>query len=138
MSRSVVSVRNGSLPLAGRGDELRALTSVLTGSPALAVVCGEAGVGKSRLVAEALASTADSGRWTATGYCQPLREPFPYGPVLDCVRAIPDRLGDPAEANPVTGALAAYLPELAAQLPTPPAPMPAADQHRVFRAVHAV
>jgi DNA-binding CsgD family transcriptional regulator len=54
--------QTGGWPLAGRAEELRAIDEALaSGSPAGVVLVGEPGVGKTRLVREALA------RWSATG-----------------------------------------------------------------------
>ncbi|WP_248843856.1 AAA family ATPase, partial [Streptomyces albus] len=122
----------------GRRDELGALCAALAAAPSVAFVEGEAGIGKTRLIHEALARTATPGRRVLAGNCLPLREPFPYGPVVDLFRGLGDDL--PRRLNPVCGALRSHVPELAAALP--PAPEPAADhratQHRLFRAVRAL
>ncbi|WP_340558563.1 ATP-binding protein [Streptomyces sp. GSL17-111] len=124
--------------LVGRTGELHALLDALTHPPAVVLVEGEAGIGKTRLVREALGHVSVRGRTVLTGGCHPLREPFPYGPVFELLRRLEGRL--PAELNPVCGALRPYLPELAEGLP--PAPEPLADQrvdqHRLFRAVRAL
>lgn len=121
----------------GRQDELDALTAALAAPPSVVFVEGEAGIGKTRLVHEAL-GRAPAGRRALLGSCLPLREPFPYGPVVDLFRGLGDAL--PAPLNPVCGALRAHVPELAAALP--PAPEPPTDhraaQHRLFRAVRAL
>ncbi|NSC20755.1 AAA family ATPase [Streptomyces albus subsp. chlorinus] len=128
----------GASRFVGRGDELGALCEALATSPSVAFVEGEAGIGKTRLIDEALGRPAAAGRRVLVGTCLPLREPFPYGPVVDLFRGLAEEL--PSRLNPVCGALRGYLPELAAALP--PAPEPSADhratRHRLFRAVRAL
>ncbi|MFB8202473.1 ATP-binding protein [Kitasatospora purpeofusca] len=133
----------------GRVGELARLTDALARPPAVLLVEGEAGSGKSRLVAEALraldaaagsgtnangpATDATPGNSTppapgATaprrpvllGRCHPLREPEPFGPVVDALRDAAVLLPPPAELPPSTGALRLVLPDLAAQLPAGP------------------
>ncbi|WP_285507031.1 LuxR family transcriptional regulator [Actinokineospora sp. NBRC 105648] len=70
-------------PLVGRVAELARLSSVAP--PALLLVAGEAGVGKSRLVAELREHPDVVGAHWLIGECLPLREPFPLGPVLDAL-----------------------------------------------------
>lgn len=101
----------------------------------MVVVAGEAGVGKSRLMMELVARRALAGRTVLIGHCHPLREPLPFGPVVQALagaeRALPAR---PA-LGPVAGSLRALLPELADRLPAalPPTGDPRADRHRQFR-----
>ncbi|MGW4897432.1 ATP-binding protein [Kitasatospora sp. NPDC004240] len=104
----------------GRQDELAAVVAALSSRPAVAVIEGPAGIGKSRLVTEALAVLARDGVRTPTGLCHPLREPQPYGPVTDALRAAGPWL-PPADAiGADAGALAPLLPDLADRLPPPP------------------
>ncbi len=119
--------------LVGRDVELRRILDGAMRSPAVIMLEGEAGVGKTRLATALLACPELAGRPVLTGSCQPLREPFPYGVVFDALKDV-----RPAgELNPVTGVLAPYLPELAAFLPAPPPRLgdPRAERHRLFRAV---
>ncbi|MEW9549846.1 AAA family ATPase [Nonomuraea sp. NPDC050783] len=130
--------------LVGRDVPLRTLTSAITGPPAVIQVQGEAGIGKTRLVRAAIECAAATGRADRTvllGHCHQIREPFPYGPVLDALRHLAPALPGPDRLSPVTGALRAYLPELAGCLPPEPSPAPddpRAGRHRLFRAVHAL
>lgn len=137
MASSVLR-RSGAPVLVGRTGELHALLDAITHPPSVALVEGEAGIGKTRLIREALAHVSIRGRRTLLGTCHPLREPFPYGPVFDLLRRLEGRM--PAGLNPVCGALRPYLPELADSLP--PALEPLHDhrarQHRLFRAVRAL
>ncbi|WP_146088394.1 ATP-binding protein [Actinacidiphila yanglinensis] len=122
----------------GRSRELAALRQALGAAPAIVLVDGEAGIGKSRLVAEALAGMDDVRR--LRGGCEPVQEPFPLGPVLDAVRGHADRLPPPGALSPVVGALVPYLPEIAARLPPAPPPLNdlPAERHRLFRGVLAL
>ncbi len=102
--------------------------------PALALVEGEAGVGKSRLVSEALADSALRERRVLFGNCHRLREPFLLGPLVEALRGAGPE--PPIRAlNPVAGALRPLLPELAGFLPPEPPPIddPRAQRHRTFR-----
>ncbi|MCG5212810.1 helix-turn-helix transcriptional regulator [Streptosporangium sp. KLBMP 9127] len=126
--------------LVGRASELHVLIDALTHPPSVALVEGEAGIGKTRLVRAALGRLASGGRTILLGYCHQIREPFPYGPVFEALREIEDRLPATGALNPVTGALRGYLPELAGALPPAPPPLdnPQAERHRVFRAIRAL
>ncbi|TDD29277.1 LuxR family transcriptional regulator [Actinomadura sp. KC06] len=132
-------IRTPAAPvLIGRSGELHSLLEAMTHPPAVALVEGEAGIGKTRLIHEALRHPSARGRRVLSGNCHPLREPFPYGPVFELLRgAADDRV---AGLSPVCGALRPYLPELADRLP--PAPEPLQDvrarEHRLFRAVRAL
>ncbi|MFD9704497.1 ATP-binding protein [Lentzea sp. NPDC059081] len=130
-------MRTSSPVLVGRGDQLGALRAAVPSHPAVVLVEGEAGVGKSRLVRELL--DADLGPIAVLmGHCQPVGEPFPYGAVLEALRDCTDRLARTrSRLSPVAGVLGALLPELAEHLPAPPPPTgdPRAERHRVFRAM---
>lgn len=124
-------VRTSSPILIGRDAELATLVQVAGTSPSVVYVEGEAGVGKTRLVGE-LGSTPG---WLTVGACQPLRDPFPYGVIFECLGG-----ARPVRPAPITGALRPYLPELADRLPPALEPLAdrAADRHRLFRAVRAL
>ncbi|MET8144649.1 AAA family ATPase [Sphaerisporangium sp. NPDC005288] len=126
--------------LVGRASELRALIDAMTRPPAVVLVEGEAGIGKTRLVRAALGRLASGDRVVLLGHCHQIREPFPYGPVFEALRDIAGRLPEPGALNPVTGALRGYLPELSGALPPSPPPLedPRAERHRVFRAIRAL
>ncbi|MER5639065.1 AAA family ATPase [Kitasatospora sp. NPDC002227] len=106
----------GPFRYVGRERELGLLLAALRRPPAVVLVEGEAGIGKSRLVAEAAAVLRAEGRPVLTGYCQPLRDPFPYGPVADALSKAGPWLPRGA-LPPATGALATLLPALADLLP---------------------
>ncbi|MFJ9446622.1 AAA family ATPase [Kitasatospora sp. NPDC101235] len=105
----------------GRRPELDRLTRAMLRPPAVVLVEGEAGLGKSRLVAEAAAGAAAAGRRVLTGFCHPLREPLAFGPVVDALRGVGPFL-PPADRIPASaGALRPLLPDLADRLPPLPA-----------------
>ncbi|MEU4445177.1 AAA family ATPase [Actinosynnema sp. NPDC050801] len=128
--------RTSSPILIGRGEQLAALREVVVRRPAVVLLEGEAGVGKSRLVSELLAG--DLGAvLPLVGYCRQVGEPFSYGALLEALRGAGRVLARQRELNPVIGALAPLLPEIAAELPAPLPPVgdPRAERHRLFRAV---
>ncbi|WP_168215257.1 helix-turn-helix transcriptional regulator [Micromonospora sp. MH33] len=115
MSRDLVSP-----VVVGRRRELgrlRALLDqVITGTPAVALIAGEAGVGKSRLTQELAAGAAGRGVRVLSGGCVELGgEGIPLAPLVDVLRALArstpadelDRLLGPARRE-----FARLLPEL--------------------------
>ena len=122
--------------LVGRADELAALVSAVLSPPAVVSIEGEAGVGKTRLVLELLEQAEVSGLVRLVGRCQPIRESFPLGPVIEAVRGLGDGIGGLA-LSPVTGALRPLLPECVPWLPEAPEPLddPVGERHRVFRSL---
>lgn len=125
--------------LVGRAAELATLVRAATEPPAVIVVEGEAGIGKSRLVAELLQQPALQGVRRLLGRCHSVREPFPLGPVLDALRDLDD-LPDARVFSPVVGALRPLLPELGDHLPAALEPLSdfRAERHLVFRAIRAL
>ncbi|GAA4945415.1 LuxR family transcriptional regulator [Yinghuangia aomiensis] len=110
----------------GRLPELSRLAEALRdadgGTPAVVLVGGEAGVGKTRLLQEFLAQAESSGAVTAVGGCLELgAEGLPFAPVSAAMRALSDGLG-PELADAVAGRehdLAWVMPHIA--------PAPAGD-----------
>jgi DNA-binding CsgD family transcriptional regulator len=93
------------LRLVGRDRELSLLTGALrdasAGRPATAVVTGEAGIGKTRLVEEVVDHAAGAGSLVASSACSPASTGrLPYGPVVDLVAALRRRLPDLARMVP--------------------------------------
>jgi DNA-binding CsgD family transcriptional regulator/tetratricopeptide (TPR) repeat protein len=123
--------------LIGRTAEFAELREAARRPPALVVIEGEAGIGKTRLVRQWLAEPdlADTAR--LVGHCTALREPFPFGSVIDALAGAAAWLPGPERLSPVTGALRPLLPELAEHLPPSLEPLGSARQerHRVFRGV---
>ncbi|MGW0802760.1 helix-turn-helix transcriptional regulator [Nonomuraea sp. NPDC002799] len=120
--------------LVGRDEELERLVAAVAAAPSVSVVEGEAGIGKSRLLAELATRPELADRRFLSGGCGQIREPFPLGPIVEALRG---RAADLAGAalSPVAGALRALLPELEAVLPESPQPLEsrAAERHRLFR-----
>ncbi|MEV6007852.1 AAA family ATPase [Streptomyces sp. NPDC051976] len=124
----------------GRDRELGTLLRAVRSRPCAVLVEGEAGIGKSRLVAEASAVLeADSVR-VIVGGCHPLREPLPFGPVIDALRGTGEWLAAADGIGPSAGVLAPLLPDLADRLPPEPPepPDPAAQRYRIAQAVRTV
>jgi DNA-binding CsgD family transcriptional regulator/tetratricopeptide (TPR) repeat protein len=120
--------------LVGRDHELGVLLEAAERAPALVVVEGEAGVGKSRLVQELLAREELQRQHRYLGRCYQLSEPFPLGPVVEALR---EAVLSSRPLPTVVGALRPLLPELAERLPSLPEPLGdrRAERHRLFRAV---
>ncbi len=104
----------------GRRDELQTLVAAAdvaaSGGAALVLVGGEAGVGKSRLVAEAAASLRDRDWLVLEGGTVALGDDgLPFGPIVQALRALvrdvdPDRIA--LAAGPTLPELARLVPEL--------------------------
>ncbi|MFJ4189196.1 ATP-binding protein [Kitasatospora sp. NPDC089509] len=125
----------------GRERELRVLFDAVRRPPAVVLVEGEAGIGKSRLLREAAAVLTAEGRPVLTGLCHPLREPFPYGPVVDALRGAGPLLPPVGRIPPTAGALAPLLPDLADRLPPPPQGTPGEarlHRHQIAQAVRSL
>src|SRR3984885_2679934 len=104
----------------GRKDELAALAQLLDRARAkdtgFAVISGEAGVGKTRLVRELTDRAAEAGFLVLTGQCVELgAEGLPLAPLVDALRILARTL-PPQELARVLGpaapVLARLLPEL--------------------------
>src|SRR5262245_41409225 len=91
----------------GRARELAWLHDLLAraaaGEPLVALVGGEAGVGKTRLVEQLAASAEQQGVRVLRGGCVPLgEEGLPFAPVTETLRGLAGEL-DPAELEVVAG-----------------------------------
>lgn len=127
----------GSSAFVGREWELASVLRALAQPPAVVLIEGEAGIGKSRLLAEVLAALAASSSGRAlVAACPPFREPHTLGPVVDAVRQGTERVAG-LRLSPLAGTLRVLFPEWSAELPL--APEPAEDataaRHRLFRAL---
>ncbi|MEV0589898.1 helix-turn-helix transcriptional regulator [Nonomuraea cavernae] len=120
--------------LVGREEELDRLVAAVSRPPAVVVLEGEAGIGKSRLLAEMAARPELADRPLLSGGARRIREPFPLGPLVEALRGTHDLLVR-AKLSPVAGALRGLLPELASVLPPALEPLDdrAAERHRLFR-----
>jgi DNA-binding CsgD family transcriptional regulator/DNA polymerase III delta prime subunit len=127
--------------LVGREAELRRLLALLddsaAGRPVVALVSGDAGVGKTRLVTELSAAARDRGFAVLTGRCAELADTVPYLPLADALR---DAATGASASSPLLDALAAR-PVLSRLLPDigPGRPvggdMPGLAQQQLFGAV---
>jgi predicted ATPase len=112
--------RVASPTFVGRVEELRTLEAArvraANGEPAVVLVGGEAGVGKTRLVAELAARCAADGTRVLYGGCVPVGgDGLPYAPIVEALRPLPDELGVDAVrelAGPSWRELARLLPSL--------------------------
>ncbi|MFE2943000.1 AAA family ATPase [Streptomyces sp. NPDC059255] len=121
----------------GRENELRAVLNVFENGPALVVIEGEAGIGKTRLVHKALASVTGTGRRALVATCPPLPEPFTLGAVADGFRRLSPQLGTGLQLSPLAGALRPLFPDWADQLPPPLEALddPKEIRHRILSAL---
>jgi len=116
-------------PFVGRRLELRAVRSALDavalGKTGALAIIGEAGIGKSRLVSEALAGDVAAGMLVGYGRCRQLGELVPYSPLREALGYIATLLEDMPELRERAGgalvgegaALLRLVPELAHLLP---------------------
>ncbi|HUA31371.1 MAG TPA: AAA family ATPase [Streptosporangiaceae bacterium] len=128
-------------PLVGRQAEFGRLRALLrdaaAGRPVVALVSGDAGVGKTRLVAELSAQARHDGFAVLTGRCAELADTVPYLPLADALR---DAAAGPLANGPLADALAAR-PVLSRLLPDAPggqpqgADTPGFAQQQLFGAV---
>ena len=71
--------------LVGREDELSRLLGALRGDTRLVLVVGDAGVGKTRFVAEGMELAGAAGMVVVRGECLPLAGTLPLLPVADAL-----------------------------------------------------
>jgi DNA-binding CsgD family transcriptional regulator len=144
MQRQAVTERSDAGPpdlqtaaFTGRERELAALGSALADPPAVVQVEGEAGIGKTRLVSEYLATGQGRASKTLVACCPPFRTPHTLGPVADALRQATDGQVAGLGLSGLAGALRPLFPEWDADLP--PTPEPAEDataaRHRLFAAL---
>jgi len=128
------------VPLVGRSEELgrvlAALGRAATGAGGALLLAGDAGIGKTRLAAEALSLARRRGFVTLRGAAYPLQADLAYAPVLEALGPFlaglqPGRLGALVGGLPDLGRLFAGL-----RLP-PPEPLgdAALERTRLFDAV---
>ncbi len=128
--------RSSSPVLVGRESELGRLLEAATHPPAVVLVDGEAGVGKSRLVRELAREAGGANRRVLLSRCHQLSEPCPLAPVIEALGGI-DGWQPPRPVSPLLGVLRPLLPELAKRLPPEPKPSQEAraERPKIFRAL---
>src|SRR5215210_8484402 len=110
--------------LVGRQPQVAALRQVLTrareGNGSVALIVGEAGVGKSRLLRSMVDDARAAGFFVLQGACFEAERSIPYAPVLDLVRLFA-RTASPALVAhvlaPAATELVTLFPELRPLLP---------------------
>jgi len=127
----------GPIPFVGRAAQLSELQRLLAGPPTVVILEGEAGIGKTRLLRRVLADLTGP---VLFGEYDDVPEPRPLSAILDAVRDGAAALPPPEHLDPVIGALAPLLPDLADRLPPAPAALEnaPAERHRSFLALGAV
>ena len=130
-------------PLVGREREWMQLLKIWSavaagGEPHVAMLCGEAGIGKTRLVEDLLQWTARQGITSANARCYAAEGDLAYAPVTTWLRALPTL---PLE-DVWLAEVARLLPEVLAQrpdLPKPAALTEAWQRRQLFEALsHAI
>ena len=126
----------------GRVHERDALYQLLyrseSGQGQLVQVCGEAGIGKSRLVAEVKARAAAEGFLVLQGACFQMDNSYPYAPLLDMLRSLASTSPPSETADPIFHEFARLLPELqlsSAHEFSTPLPDPEQEKRRLFAAL---
>src|SRR5712691_568411 len=107
----------------GRTAELTSLRLLIdrtrSGQGQVVLVCGEAGIGKSRLVAEAKAYAAAQDFLLLQGNCFQMDSSYPYAPLLDLLRASSAPISLAVDRDPIVMEFARLLPELTLSLTSP-------------------
>jgi DNA-binding SARP family transcriptional activator/predicted ATPase len=130
-----------TMPFVGRGEELLRLRQMwvraMRGFGGVAVVSGEAGIGKSRLTAELGATVAAQGG-AVVGGAATFPEAMPYQAVIEALRSSLPSIASLAVDATWLAAAADVLPDLRdgdAALPRLPALEPERQRDRLFEAV---
>jgi DNA-binding SARP family transcriptional activator/tetratricopeptide (TPR) repeat protein len=114
------------VPLVGRQVELEGLTSLLemvaSGGRAIAVITGEPGIGKTRLVRELAARAERLGMGVLAAECAPSSLPQPYLPLVEALQEPVESAVDPSVLRQRLGAAAEYLTVLFPVLGMPRSP----------------
>ena len=119
----------------GRSDELHALLStadvVASGEASFALIGGEAGVGKSRLVTEVVTRLRERGWLALEGGAVPLGDDgLPFGPIAEALRALVRDVDPERIARRPDRAVLSWL----GWSPSSPAPRTRHGSRRVMRA----
>ena len=98
----------GSVAFVGRERELPLVRAALGGDARLLLVVGDAGVGKTRLVAEGLGLAAADGVIAVSGGCLPLAQKLPLLPVAEALAEL-GRLEDGTVLEAALGLTSPYV-----------------------------
>jgi DNA-binding CsgD family transcriptional regulator/tetratricopeptide (TPR) repeat protein len=122
-----------SVSLVQREAELESLRHALLAPSSVVLLEGEAGIGKTRFLSEALKA---SDARVLIGHCVRQRQPAPLLAIVEALRGT-DRMMDRSRLSPICAPVAILVPELAHVLPDGPARPadPATAQHQLFRGV---
>lgn len=143
--------------LVGRQQELTALRALLDAGGGVAIVSGEAGIGKSRLVREFASLAVEAGRIVLWGRPEEVAQPGPFALIVDLLESIAERGGgdvkkearalesellrsageDEQRPAPTPRAVAAEIRGLVSQLGAPPL-IVLEDLHWADEASHSV
>src|SRR3982751_3793381 len=134
--------------LIGRGAQIDALRQVLAqareGNGRVALIVGEAGVGKSRILRAMSDEARGRGFFVLQGACFEAERSIPYAPLLDLVRLFAASTSPAVVAHvlaPVAADLVGIFPELRPFLPdADPSPTidPESDRRRLFNGITQV
>src|SRR6185295_5961845 len=134
--------------LVGRDSQVAAVRRVLTrakeGNGTVALIVGEAGVGKSRLLRVMTEEARSAGFFVLQGACFEAERSIPYAPLLDLVRLFAGAASPAVVAHvlaPAASELVTIFPELGPVLPdaTPnPTVDPETNKRRLFHAMAQV
>ncbi|MCW5858913.1 MAG: AAA family ATPase [Caldilineales bacterium] len=134
---AVQAAAEAAIPLVGREPEWRQLLQAWRAAvarPRLALITGEAGIGKTRL-AEALAAwVGRQGIPALTAACYAAGGELAYAPVVAWLRGQPR----PALADPWLRELSRLLPEILVERPNLPAPAPLTEKWQRLRLFEAL
>ena len=133
-----------AFPFSGRADHLETLTTAwketAEGARRAVLVSGEPGIGKTRLVTEAVRAAHDHGSIVLWGRCDEDLS-VPYGPFAEALRHYvsvtpPDQLR--AEVGALGGELVRIVPDITSRVPGLAEPMVADAETERFRLFDAV
>jgi tetratricopeptide (TPR) repeat protein len=124
----------------GRTPEFGLLGSLVeqarAGQGHIALIAGEAGIGKSRLVSELRTSATAQGFLVMQGACFPADLSYPYAPLLDLLRSLATSNSQAsliADVKTLAHDIFPLLPELVTdQMPTLPRLEPEQEKRRLF------
>jgi DNA-binding SARP family transcriptional activator len=125
-------------PLIGRGAEMarlrEALASARDGHGQLVAIVGEAGIGKTRLVAELATEALQLDARLLLGRCYESDQILPFGPWVDALRTS-GVTSDPSVLEALTPAARAEVARLLPEVAKPGLPGPTENQLRLFESL---